>query len=51
MALAKNTIKSVISQQLLGISIDPDLIESEMRETGTLNFQPFEIHPTSDENP
>lgn len=45
----KSTIKSVISQQLLGISIDPDLIESEMRETGTLNFQPFEIHPTSDE--
>ena len=45
----KSTIKSVISPNLLGIYIDPDALEKEIREKKFLNFQAYEIKTTSNE--
>lgn len=45
----KSTIKSVISQELLGIYINPDEMESEMRKRDFLDFAYYDMEPTSDE--
>lgn len=41
----KSTIKAILPPSLLGIYINPDEIEKEIRETGQLDLYPFTISP------
>lgn len=45
----KSTIKSVIDPKLLGIYIDPDELEKEIREKKTFSFESHEIETSSEE--
>ena len=45
----KSTIKSKIGENLLGIFINPDEIEAEIRRTGFLDFRNFGIEPQTAE--
>ena len=45
----KSTIKDVISQELLGIYINPDEIEKEIRAYDHLNFDNYDITTTKEE--
>ena len=45
----KSTIKDVISKELLGIYINPDEIEKEIKQYNFLNFDHYEIKTTKDE--
>lgn len=45
----KSTIKSVISNDLLGIYVNADEIEKTMRESGSLDLTKFQIACTEDE--
>lgn len=45
----KSTIKSVISQDLLGIYINPDEIEEEIRRMDFLDLENYKIHTTENE--
>jgi ABC-type molybdenum transport system ATPase subunit/photorepair protein PhrA len=44
----KSTLKSVLPVELLGVYINPDEIEREVRTTGILNFEAFGITGTSE---
>lgn len=46
---AQSTIKSVISNDLLGIYVNADEIEKTMRESGSLDLTKFQIACTEDE--
>lgn len=45
----KSTIKSVISSRLLGLYINPDEIEKELRESGSIDLTLFDIQANSEE--
>lgn len=45
----KSTIKDVISKELLGIYINPDDIEKNIKENGCLDFNNFEIEASEKE--
>ncbi len=45
----KSTFKSILPPQLLGIYINPDEIEKEMRERGFLNLAAYSIKTTPEE--
>lgn len=46
----KSTIKSVIRPELLGVYINPDDIEKEIRDRGDfLDLEAYEVHTTKDE--
>ena len=45
----KSTIKSVISPELLGVYINPDEIEDEIRLRGFLDLRPFGVETTPEE--
>ena len=45
----KSTIKSLIRPELLGVYVNPDLLESEMRRLGFLDLQTFEFNTTDRE--
>ena|SRR5579872_4437296 len=45
----KSTIKSVISSELLGIYINPDEIEQEIKNQGFLDLSPFGIKTSQEE--
>lgn len=45
----KSTIKSLISPDLIGIYINPDDIELEIRKCGFLDFQKYEVQTTDQE--
>ena len=45
----KSTIKSVISSELLGIYINPDEIEKDIRATGYLDLKEFGVSDTGQE--
>lgn len=45
----KSTIKNVISPELLGVYINPDDIEKEIKENGFLNFEWYKVQTTEAE--
>ena len=45
----KSTIKDVINKELLGIYINPDDIEKNIKENGYLDFNNFEIEASEKE--
>ncbi len=45
----KSTIKSVIRSELLGVYVNPDEIEQEIRKFDSLDLQPFRIRTTAAE--
>jgi predicted ABC-type ATPase len=45
----KSTIKSVIRAELLGVYVNPDEIEQDIRKFDFLDLQPFQIHTTAAE--
>ncbi len=45
----KSTIKAVIAPSLLGVYINPDEIEKEIRRFGFLDLNGFEVHCTAEE--
>ncbi len=45
----KSTIKSVLPPELLGVYINPDDIEREIRQAGHLDLRPFSVAETADE--
>lgn len=45
----KSTIKSVIKKELLGVYVNPDEIEAEIKQFDFLDFANFEIHTTEAE--
>lgn len=45
----KSTIKSVISQELLGVYVNADELEKEIHTTHTLDLTPFGVHTSQDE--
>jgi predicted ABC-type ATPase len=45
----KSTIKSVISQELLGAYVNADELEKEIHANHTLDLAPFGVHPRQDE--
>ncbi len=45
----KTTIKSIIRPELLGVYVNPDDIEAEIRETGSLDLQAYRVQSTTDE--
>lgn len=45
----KSTIKAVIRPELLGVYINPDEIEKEIRERDFLDLKPFQVDTTADE--
>jgi predicted ABC-type ATPase len=45
----KSTIKSVIRSELLGVYVNPDEIEQEIRKFDFLDLRPFQIHTTAAE--
>ena len=45
----KSTIKSVISPELLGVYINPDEIEDEIRRCGFLDLRPFGVEAAPEE--
>jgi len=45
----KSTIKSVIDSNLIGIYVNPDEIELEIKQVGFLDFDRFEIRPSETE--
>jgi predicted ABC-type ATPase len=44
--LGKSTLKSYLSQELLGVYINPDEIEQEARDRGVLDLSPFRVTST-----
>jgi len=45
----KSTLKSVLPKELLGVYLNPDDIEKEIRETGFLDFSSYGVVTTADE--
>lgn len=45
----KSTLKSVIQAHLLGVYINPDEIEKEIKQLGKLDFSPYQIETTEHE--
>lgn len=45
----KSTLKSYLPPELLGVYLNPDEIEKEIREQGFLNFSKYDVHTTADE--
>ncbi|MDZ4861312.1 MAG: zeta toxin family protein [Candidatus Hydrogenedentes bacterium] len=45
----KSTLKGVLSHELLGAYLNPDEIESHIRETGSLSLAPFGVRTTAEE--
>lgn len=43
----KSTIESVLPRELLGIYVNPDEIEKEIREQGVLNIHAYNVSTTS----
>ena len=45
----KSTIKEVINRELLGVYINPDEIEKEIKEYSFLDFKNYEVETTNQE--
>lgn len=45
----KSTIKSVINQELLGVYINPDEMETEMQNTGFLDLIPYQVQTSPED--
>lgn len=45
----KSTIKSVVSPALLGVYINPDEIEEEIRRSGSLSLEAYRVAATEEE--
>lgn len=45
----KSTIKDAIEPNLIGIYVNPDEVEAQVKEKGFLDFSQFEIEPAEDE--
>lgn len=47
----KSTIKTVVSPALLGVYINPDEIEEEIRRSGSLSLEAYRVATTEEEIP
>src|SRR4051812_30752500 len=44
----KSTLKSYLPQKLLGVYLNPDEIEREMRESGVMDFAAYGVKPAGE---